>query len=161
MLKEKAITELRAGTEITMIAKIVNTSRTTIYNWCRDAEFKKELELRRKQIVDSGNAYVMAHTMSYLEVIHKLAMSTSDKRTALMAAQYLVDRSLGKVSTRLDITTEAYKNVHINIGPFVNPIPEDPHNAWMFPKRSRTEAEGSVKHPQRQSVFCFPVGECK
>ena len=42
---------------------------------------------------------------------------------------------------KMGITTEAqleeaYKNVHINIGPFVNPLPEDQSDlAWMFPEK--------------------------
>ena len=37
--------------------------------------------------------------------------------------------------TTMDQLEEAYKNVHINIGPFVNPVQKSPDNEWMFPEK--------------------------
>ncbi|MBC3797156.1 IS630 transposase-related protein [Acetobacterium tundrae] len=110
-IKEDAITGLIAGNEITTVAKTVNVSRSTIYNWLSDKEFKDEMEARKKQIVEEGNAYITAYTLSHIEVIHKIAISNTDKRTALMAAQYLVDRSLGKMSNKVDADAERERDV--------------------------------------------------
>ena len=104
--KEKAITQILLGDNITSVAKIVSVSRTTIYEWLGDAEFKEEMERRRQEIIKNANGYVLAHTLSLLEVIHNLAVSTTDKRTAFVAAAYLVDRALGKTKFKLDINKD-------------------------------------------------------
>jgi butyrate kinase len=109
--KERALTALLVGEGPTVASQKANVSRTTIYTWLQDSEFSKEIEIRKKEIVSQGIAYVVANNQSHLEVIHDLAMSKTDKRTALAAAMYLVDRAMGKTATKIAIDNEDDKDI--------------------------------------------------
>lgn len=104
--KEIAISALIIGNGPSEASRKANVSRGTIYSWLENKEFKDELEKRRKLIVTEGNNYIIANNQSHLEVIHNLAVSTSDKRTALAAACYLVDRAMGKVATKIALDND-------------------------------------------------------
>ncbi len=101
--KEKAITRLLKGDYITDICKDVCVSRVTLYAWRKDPEFIAELEARRKDIVKSGNDFIVARTNGYLEQLNELAMQSADARTKASVLMYLVDRSLGKTAQRLEL----------------------------------------------------------
>jgi hypothetical protein len=103
--KERAITALMIGEGPTEAAKKASVTRGTIYDWMKNDEFKAELESRRKEIVSAGNAYVIATTQSHLEVLHEMALSKTDKRTAAQCAMYLVDRAMGKTTTKFALDT--------------------------------------------------------
>lgn len=113
--KEQAITLLLMGNGPTDVSKKVGVSRTTIYSWIKDNEFKAEFEDRHREIVSNGNAYVVANVQSHLEVLHGLAMSTTDKRTAAQCAMYLVDRALGKVPNKIETVTEDKNSISDDI----------------------------------------------
>jgi DNA-binding XRE family transcriptional regulator len=101
--KEKAITELIKGQSRTDIGKIIGVARSTIYDWLKDPEFNSELELRRKDIVKSGNDFIIARTSSYLDELNDLALTSADARTKASVLMYLVDRSLGKIAQRYEV----------------------------------------------------------
>jgi len=113
--KENAITFLLTGAGPTEVSKKVGVSRTTIYSWIKDDEFKAEFNTRHKEIVSNGNAYVLANVQSHLEVLHELAMSTTDKRTAAQCAMYLVDRALGKVPNKVETIAEDKEHVPFDV----------------------------------------------
>jgi len=104
--KEQAITFLLTGAGPTDVSKKVGVSRTTIYEWLKNDEFKSEFDVRHQEIVNKGNAYVLGNVQSHLEVLHDLAISTTDKRTAAQCAMYLVDRALGKVPNKIENVAE-------------------------------------------------------
>ena len=101
--KEKAITRLLKGDYLVDICKDINLSRPTLNGWRKDPEFMAELEARRKEIVKSGNDYVLAKTTGYLEELDDLAMQSADARTKASVLMYLVDRSLGKTVSRIEL----------------------------------------------------------
>jgi uncharacterized protein YjcR len=112
--KEQTITMLLIGTGPSEISKKVGVSRTTIYSWLKDEEFKAELENRQKEIVTKGNNYVMANVQTHLEVLHELAISKTDKRTAATCAMYLVDRALGRVPNKIETVVDDKENIDVN-----------------------------------------------
>ena len=101
--KEKAITGLLKGEEKAALAKSIGISRKSIYDWLKDPEFKEELESRRKDIVKSSNDFVLGQVSSYLEGLNDLALNSSDARTKASVLMYLVDRSLGKTASRIEL----------------------------------------------------------
>jgi transposase len=101
--KEKAITLLIQGERVTDVANKVPISRTTIYDWLHDPEFAAELETRRKDIVKSGNDFLLARVQSYLDQLDNLARTSNDSRTKASVLMYLVDRSLGKAVSRIEV----------------------------------------------------------
>jgi hypothetical protein len=101
--KEKAITRLLKGDFITDICKDINISRPSLYAWRKDPEFIAELEARRKEIIKSGNDFIVARTNGYLEQLNDLAMNSTDARTKASVLTYLVDRALGKTVSRIEL----------------------------------------------------------
>lgn len=80
--KEKAISLLIQGEQITVIAKKVCVSRNAIYDWLKNPEFTEEMDKRRNEIVTQSNAYIVANVQSNLEILRELALNKSDKRTS-------------------------------------------------------------------------------
>jgi len=109
--KERVIVLTMEGEGPTDIAKVTGISRQTVYNWLELEEIKADIDKRRRGIVTQSNAYVVSNVHTYLECIHKLAVNTSDKRTAAQCLMYLVDRSLGKVSTKIEIDSNDTKDI--------------------------------------------------
>jgi AcrR family transcriptional regulator len=101
--KEKAITGLLKGEQRVDICRKAGISRPTLYTWMKDEEFSKEYEVRKKEIVKSGNDFVLAMTQTYLDKLNGLATTSTDARTQASVLMYLVDRSLGKIAQRYEV----------------------------------------------------------
>jgi len=101
--KEKAITMLIKGDNPTVICKLLGIARSTVYDWQKNDEFNKELEARKKEIVKSGNDFILSKTDKYLEQLNLIAMTSNDDRSKLSALTYLLDRSLGKIAQRFEV----------------------------------------------------------
>lgn len=101
-VKEKAITYLLKGEAITDVAKLVGKSRQAIYNWLDDEEFKAELDRRRQEIVTKGNAILLAELNSSIERIKRIAVKSKSEKVKLDANTYLIDRILGKTTTKIE-----------------------------------------------------------
>ncbi|SKA99393.1 Helix-turn-helix of insertion element transposase [Caloramator quimbayensis] len=114
--KEKAITLILSGEAITDVAKLVGVYRSTIYNWLEDEEFKAELDRRRQEIVKQGNALILAELKTYVMELRKMAVKGKSERNRLDALQYLIDRVLGKTTTKVEqIVTEDKDKVNDDI----------------------------------------------
>lgn len=104
--KEKAIVEIVNGSTMVDAAKVAGISRTTLYTWLDDPEFKAELEAKQKMVADEVQSFISNNTLKYVQALHNLAMNTADKRTALTALTTLLDRSLGKVASKNEIVVD-------------------------------------------------------
>lgn len=105
MLTEKkinAITLILSGKNKTEIAKILGISRPTLYDWLKDREVIENMNNQREELLQSGNEKLMSRLNIYLDVLHKLATTSTDKRTQATCAIYLTDRILGKVPTTIE-----------------------------------------------------------
>lgn len=98
------ITLLINGENVTDIAKILNVHRNTIYNWMNRDNVKAELGRRRQELTRQGNAIIVKDLSTYIRNIQALANDPSDKRTALAANQYLINRVYG--NPKEQITTD-------------------------------------------------------
>jgi SOS response regulatory protein OraA/RecX len=101
-IKEKAITYLLKGEGVSDVAKLVGKSRQAIYNWLDDEEFKAELDKRRQEIITKGNAILLAELNSSVERIKKIAIKSKSEKVKLDANTYLIDRVLGKTTTKVE-----------------------------------------------------------
>lgn len=97
------ITYIINGESITDIAKILNVNRKTIYNWLNKDYVKAELDKRRQELTRQGNAIILKDLATYIRNIQALANDSSDKRTALAANQYLINRIYGNPKDQIDI----------------------------------------------------------
>jgi hypothetical protein len=101
-IKEQAITYLLKGEGVTDVAKLVGKSRQAIYDWLDNEEFKAELDRRRQEIVTKGNAILLAELNSSVERIKKIAAKSKSEKVKLDANTYLIDRVLGKTTTKVE-----------------------------------------------------------
>ncbi len=92
------------------IAKMLGISRQTLYTWLDDGEFKAELDRVIHIIQIYGESQIKANLDLYLTNIHSLAHSAESEKTRLDANQYLVDRVLGKTTTKIDVEAESRKD---------------------------------------------------
>ena len=99
-----AIEELVKGENISNIAKKLKVSRASLYNWLDDEGFKLELDKRRQIISRNALNRVNIKVNEYLEGIEKIAKTTDNDNTALTAYGMLLDRALGKATSKQDIS---------------------------------------------------------
>lgn len=94
------------GENISDIANILNRSRQTIYDWLKKDYIKAEVDRRRQELTRQGNAVILKDLTTYIRNIQALANDASDKRTALAANQYLINRVYGNPKESLDVVQE-------------------------------------------------------
>lgn len=100
--KEKAIAMIISGESITDVAKLVGVYRSTIYDWLKDDEFKAELDKRRQEIIVQGNNIILNELGLYIKELKKIALKGSSEKSRIDASTYLVDRILGKTTTKIE-----------------------------------------------------------
>ena len=94
------------GENITDIAAHLNVSRQTIYDWMKREIVKAELDRRRRDITRQATAIILSDITKNIRNIQALANDPSDKRTALAANQYLINRVFGNPKESLEIGTD-------------------------------------------------------
>lgn len=98
--QEDMISMLINGENISDIARKINVTRNTIYNWMGKDYIKVEMDRRRLEICRQGNEFIRRDLLTYIDKIKELAKDTSDKRVCLAANQYLINRIYGNPSTQ-------------------------------------------------------------
>lgn len=106
------ITYMINGESITDIAKMLNVNRQTIYNWLNKDYVKAELDKRRRELTRQGNAIILKDLSTYIRNIQALANDSSDKRTALAANQYLINRIYGNPKDSLEVENTTDNNIN-------------------------------------------------
>lgn len=110
------ITMLIEGVGITDIAKKLNVTRQTIYNWQEKDHVKAELNRRRRELSRQGNHIILKDLTTYIDNIKQLANDKSDKRVSLAANQYLLNRIYGNPTNVVeDSSSNESDNVDTNV----------------------------------------------
>jgi hypothetical protein len=105
-IKGQKLAELTVqGANVTDIADTLKVSRATVYTWRNKTEVKELITQYHKYLEDHGRDLLMMDVSVYVDSIKALAKQTVDKRTSLTANCYLLDRCLGRTTTKLDINT--------------------------------------------------------
>ena len=103
----EAIKYLLEGRKVSDIARLLNVSRTALYDWQRDEEFKAELERHRKDICDNINKKITDRLDIYVEQLHIIATTSKSEKNKLQALQYLMNRVLGAPTSKVaDVSKE-------------------------------------------------------
>lgn len=90
---------------ITRIAELIGVSRQAIYNWLNNEEFKAELDKRLHEIKTMAQKEFDAKLNMAIDKYWELATDPkTDNRTRQIALSYWIDRSLGKTTSRLEMT---------------------------------------------------------
>ena len=104
--KEEAITLIIQGEQFIDIAKLVGIARSTLYDWMENKEFKTELDKRRQEIKVQGNNLILNELGSYIKELKHIALCDKSAKVRSDTAQYLVDRVLGKTTTKIETNVE-------------------------------------------------------
>lgn len=114
--KRECINLLIEGKKITDIAKEIGASRTSIYNWMDNEEFKAELNKSLQRIKSEGEQRILSDLSTYIDNIKYLATKARSEKTRLDANTYLTDRVLGKTTSKLEIKEDnKQKEENVNI----------------------------------------------
>lgn len=109
------ITLLINGESITDIAKLLGVHRNTIYNWLNKDYINAELGKRRQELTNQGNAVILKDLATYINNIKALANDSSDKRVALAANQYLINRVYGTPTAVVDVNDKDADNTSTEV----------------------------------------------
>lgn len=114
ILSEKHYEAMRymlEGSNISEISKLCNVSRTAIYNWLSDDDFKAELNRQSQEIKTNAVAEITNKVGCYVKIMHEIATTSKNDKERRSACEYMIDKVLGKSTTRVaDVTEEEDKN---------------------------------------------------
>lgn len=110
MLHEKqksAIELLLEGKNKSEVCKEINLSRRTLYNWLDDLEFKSELERLEASKKKEAQTTINSHVIKYISELEKIAFNSKSDKLRSEALMYLIDRTLGKPTSKTENITES------------------------------------------------------
>jgi transposase-like protein len=99
----KCIERLMKGNSIADIAKELNVSRQTIYNWKEAEEFKAELDRVGQELLSSAMYKLKRAAPVAADKLIDLLTKGKYEKTKLSAAIDILDRNLGKATTKLEV----------------------------------------------------------
>lgn len=108
---EKFVSMIMLGITKDEIMKEIGIKRATYYDWLEDSRIIAELDKRRLELKTDGMNFVRGRYKKYLENIDKLCNDMGDKRTALQANTFMIEKLDGKNTTKIDITSEVVEKV--------------------------------------------------
>lgn len=88
------------------IAEMLGISRTTLYKYLDDEEFVAHMNKCLQRIQDFGENRLKSNLDKCIENIVVLATKGESEKVRLDANQYIIDRTLGKTTAKIDITAE-------------------------------------------------------
>ena len=105
-LQIKAAIEYAKGAKITEIAKKMGVTRQTVYNWLDNKEFTNEVDRYTQQIKTSAERNLSNKVDAYIDALEDIAFNGRSEKTRTEALTYLLDRVLGKSTTKIQDVTE-------------------------------------------------------
>lgn len=108
MLDERQILccELIAkGTPVIDIPKEIKVARSTIYEWKKMDEFNAEVDRLQQEFISQARGRLKAAAITAADELIKLLKSGKYEKTRLAAATDILDRDLGKATTKLEVNS--------------------------------------------------------
>ena len=97
------------GLNKSAIADKLKVSRTTLYKWIEHEEFKLELDRRKQEISKHALSDLKGDTKQILEAVKELGYKAESEAVRLSALNSLLDRILGKATTKQEIELSSNK----------------------------------------------------
>lgn len=102
-----AIRMILEGSNMTDVAKSCGISRTTLYNWMDDKNFKAELDKAEQGIKADLNRNIGSKVKTCIEEMFNLAINSPSDKVRHDSLAYIIDRYLGRpTKVQQDITGE-------------------------------------------------------
>lgn len=106
--KEQAIQLLLDGRLTkTQVASEVGCTRQTLYDWLKSADFSAELDRRKTELKDLGQQMFASKLADAIVGYWNLIQNTENDKVKADGYEYFIDRQLGKVTSRLEVTADA------------------------------------------------------
>lgn len=102
--KLKAIEMLLNNETKTHIGEVVGVDRRTINNWCKDKAFIAEMDRQRDQMKKRVEDRITMQLDSLTQRLFEIALSKDNDANSIKATFYLLDRVLGKATTKVEQT---------------------------------------------------------
>jgi transposase-like protein len=93
------------------IAEHLRVSRQTIYDWLKQPEVQRRMKEEQEDIVDAGKKKILNKLGKYIDELDELAENSGDARTKLTALIYCIDRTMGKVPTKIETNETEKENI--------------------------------------------------
>lgn len=109
MLHEKqleAAIMLAEGKNRTEIARELKISRQTLYDWLKLDEFNEEVNRIVTLSKDETEKRLTFNIDKYVSELEKIAFNSKSEKTKSDTLQYLIDRVLGKTTTKVQDISE-------------------------------------------------------
>lgn len=107
----KCIELILQGLKYTEIKDLVPCSRTAIYDWLGDPDFRLALDNARQEIKTQANNKILGKVDIYVSKIEEIAFNGSSEKVKLDALTFLYEAVNGKASQKNDsIVTESKDN---------------------------------------------------
>ena len=102
--KLKAIEMLLNNETKTHTGEVVGVDRRTINNWCKDKEFIAEMDRQRSQMKKRIEDRITMQLDPLTQRLFDIALSKDNDANSIKAISYLLDRVLGKATTKVEQT---------------------------------------------------------
>ncbi len=110
MLNERQIRGAKMyaeGYKPTEIARELGINRGTFYDWLKKEEFTSEVNRFIQEITNSAEKNMSSKVEQYINALEDIAFAGRSEKNRTDALTYLLDRVLGKATTRVQDVTEA------------------------------------------------------
>lgn len=95
------------GEKLTVIAKKIGVTRQSCYNWLNNEEVKTEIDRCLAEIKTQAGKKMGSKLDTYIDELEHIAFKGKSEKVRSDALQYLVDRVLGKSTTKVaDVSSE-------------------------------------------------------
>jgi AcrR family transcriptional regulator len=112
--QNEAINMLIEGTAKTDIARKLGVSRSSIYNWIDDADFKAELDRRIQQLTTFGTKIINTKIETAIEELWAFRNKTTNHKVKADILMHFIDRGIGKIPTKIETTTNEDKGIPLD-----------------------------------------------
>lgn len=110
MLNEKQVQAAKLyaeGTKPTDIARKLGISRQAFYGWKKNKEFTSEVDRFIQEVKTSAEQSLTSKVDTYIAALEDIALTGRSEKNRTDALTYLLDRVLGKSTTKIQDITEA------------------------------------------------------
>lgn len=94
---------IATGMPITEVSKTLSIARSTIYEWKKLDEFNAEVSRFGQEFIYAAQGRLKCAAKDAADEVIKLLKHGKYEKTRLSAAQDILDRNLGKATTRVEV----------------------------------------------------------
>jgi len=106
------------------IAEVVGINRTTLWNWEKDEKFKAEVDRLKREVQDFGEGLIKGRLVEAVKGYWNLIESTDNAMVKKQGYEFFIERSLGKLSTKLEVEANTNESKKVDTDLLANEMQE-------------------------------------